>query len=205
MTRRSTSDAVCSAPIRTIPRLRPRSATSSRTSLIGLQPSRGAYRLSSSRTRKWSGSRRPIRSLCSNRRLIMTPVTNRFARSCRLWMSMTVTWFASQSIRCAAGSSAARPPDQVADPVAGGLEPALERRDRALRQPAAPAGVVVVELERDRVAQVLERLDPWPSRRTVAGASGSSWHQRSSSDSTRATRSAICDRSSSPSANRNRR
>ena len=48
-----------------------------------------------------------------------TPVTNRFARSWRLWMSMTVTWFASQSIRWRAGSSAARAPDQVADPVDG--------------------------------------------------------------------------------------
>ena len=39
--RRSTSLAVCWAPIRMIPRLRPRSAMSSRTSLIGLLPSRG--------------------------------------------------------------------------------------------------------------------------------------------------------------------
>src|SRR5512132_1438152 len=42
MIRRSTSLAVCSAPTRIIPSERPRSATSSRTSLMGLHPSRGA-------------------------------------------------------------------------------------------------------------------------------------------------------------------
>jgi hypothetical protein len=41
--RRSTSLAVCCAPIKMIPRERPRSAISSSTSLIGEVPSRGAY------------------------------------------------------------------------------------------------------------------------------------------------------------------
>ena len=60
----------------------------------------------------------------------------------------------------ASGILGGRAPDEVADPMAGGLEPALEGGDRALGQPAAPAGIVVVELERDRVAQLLERADP---------------------------------------------
>ncbi len=46
--RRSTSLAVCCAPIRMMPSERPRSAMSSSTSLIGLEPSRGAYLFSSS-------------------------------------------------------------------------------------------------------------------------------------------------------------
>ena len=46
--RRSTSLAVCCAPIRMIPSDRPRSAMSSSTSLIGELPSRGAYLFSSS-------------------------------------------------------------------------------------------------------------------------------------------------------------
>ena len=59
-TRRSISLAVCWAPMRMTPRLRPRSAMSRTTSLIGLRPSRGAYLLSSSRTRKTRGSRRAL-------------------------------------------------------------------------------------------------------------------------------------------------
>ncbi len=55
MMRRSTSLAVCCAPTRIMPRLRPRSATSSRISLIGDEPSRGAYLLSSSSTTNVSG------------------------------------------------------------------------------------------------------------------------------------------------------
>src|SRR5690606_4466738 len=50
MIRRSTSEAVCWAPIRITPSERPRSAMSRRISLIGLYPSRGAYLFSSSRT-----------------------------------------------------------------------------------------------------------------------------------------------------------
>ena len=79
------------APTRIIPRLRPRSATSRRISLIGLVPSRGAYLLSSSRTRNSSGVRVPVSSLASNARFTVTPTTNRCARSVRLWMSTTVT------------------------------------------------------------------------------------------------------------------
>ena len=89
-------------------------------------------------------------------------------------MSMTVTWFASQSIRCRAGSSASRPPDQVADPVA-----APPRAGAGTPRPSRPTAarasrdVVVVELERDHVAQVVERLDRASRRaRTVAVALG---------------------------------
>ena len=55
MMRRSTSLAVCCAPMRMMPSERPRSATSSRISLIGLEPSRGAYLFSSSSTTNSSG------------------------------------------------------------------------------------------------------------------------------------------------------
>ena len=56
----------------------------------------------------------PVVSFCSNSRLTTTPTTKRFARSCRLWMSMTETWRASQSIRCAPGPAASAARDQVA-------------------------------------------------------------------------------------------
>ena len=64
--RRSTSLAVCCAPIRITPSERPRSAMSSSTSLIGLEPSRGAYLFSSSSTTNSSGLAVPAFSLRSN-------------------------------------------------------------------------------------------------------------------------------------------
>ena len=136
--RRSTSLAVCCAPIRMTPRLRPRSAMSSSTSLIGLQPSRGAYLLSSSRTRKISGRALPVRSFSSNRRLTTTPTTKRLARSCRLWMSMTETWFARQSMRCASMSAASAPAIRwpqwkraAVEAAQGTRRPCRPRRSRA--------------------------------------------------------------------------
>ena len=68
MTRRSTSLAVCCAPMRMIPSERPRSATSSRISLIGESPSRGAYLLSSSSTTNSSGRAEPDCFLLVERR-----------------------------------------------------------------------------------------------------------------------------------------
>ena len=96
-TRRSTSLAVCWAPISTMPRLRPRSATSRRISLIGLDPSRGAYLFSSSSTTNCRGLATPEASLRSNAWRSTTPTTKRCARSCRAWMSTTVTWCDSRS------------------------------------------------------------------------------------------------------------
>ena len=89
--RRSTSLAVCWAPIRMMPSERPRSETSTRISLIGLPPSRGAYLFSSSSTTNRSGRCAPARSFSSKARRRVTPTTNRLARSLRLWMSTTVT------------------------------------------------------------------------------------------------------------------
>src|SRR5262249_26075435 len=63
--RGSTSLAVCCAPTSTMPRLRPRSEMSSRTSLIGPDPSRGAYLLSSSSTTNTSGRDVPSPSFSS--------------------------------------------------------------------------------------------------------------------------------------------
>ena len=84
------------APMSTMPSERPRSATSSRISLIGLDPSRGAYLLSSSSTTNCSGRAWPERSLSSNALRRITPTTNRLARSLRLWRSTTVTWCSSK-------------------------------------------------------------------------------------------------------------
>ena len=66
---------------RITPRLRPRSEMSSSTSLIGLQPSRGAYLFSSSSTTKTRGRAVPAVSLSSNILRSTMPTTNRFARS----------------------------------------------------------------------------------------------------------------------------
>ena len=105
--RRSTSLAVCWAPIRMMPRDRPRSATSSRISLMGLDPSRGAYLFSSSRTTNCRGRAWPERSFSSKALRRTTPTTNRLARSLRLCRSTTVTWWPkSTAWRSACGTSA---------------------------------------------------------------------------------------------------
>ncbi len=92
--RRSTSLAVCWAPIRMMPRERPRSAMSSSRSLIGELPSRGAYLFSSSIMVN-SRPPGPAFSLRAVSAAITTPTTNRWARSGRLFRSITVTcWFA---------------------------------------------------------------------------------------------------------------
>ena len=78
--RRSTSLAVCCAPIRMMPSERPRSAMSSSTSLIGLQPSRGAYLFSSSIIVN-SSPPVPAASLRAVSAASTTPTTNRCARS----------------------------------------------------------------------------------------------------------------------------
>ena len=90
--RRSTSLAVCWAPIRITPSDRPRSAMSSRSCLIGLSPSRGAYLFSSSSMTNISGRAVPCRSLRANSPRSVTPTANRCARSGRLCRSTTVTW-----------------------------------------------------------------------------------------------------------------
>src|SRR5437899_177414 len=64
--------------MRITPKLRPRSAISRTTSLIGLQPSRGAYLFSSSSTTKVRGWRVPCSSLACNNCLRTTPTTKRF-------------------------------------------------------------------------------------------------------------------------------
>ena len=84
--RRSTSLAVCCAPIRMMPSDRPRSAMSSSTSLIGLPPSRGAYLFSSSSIVN-SSPPAPAASLRAVSAASTTPTTNRCARSGRLCRS----------------------------------------------------------------------------------------------------------------------
>ena len=78
--RRSTSLAVCCAPMRMMPSDRPRSAMSSSTSLIGLPPSRGAYLFSSSSIVN-SSPPAPAASLRAVSAASTTPTTNRCARS----------------------------------------------------------------------------------------------------------------------------
>ncbi len=137
VTRRSISLAVCSAPISTTPRLRPRSAISSTTSLIGLRPSRGAYLFSSSKTRKTSGSRPPL-SFSSIRRLTTTPTTKRFARSLRRLMSMTLTWCLRQSKRWRSASAGRAARINGATAIAA----ASRRRAKAWRVPSAARGAI---------------------------------------------------------------
>ncbi len=86
----STSRADCWAPMRSTPRLRPRAAMSTRTSLMGLDPSRGAYLFSSSRTMNRSGSR-PIPCFSSKIRVTSAPTTKRWAASWSACRSTTVT------------------------------------------------------------------------------------------------------------------
>ena len=100
--RRSTSLAVCWAPIRMMPSDRPRSDMSTRISLMGLDPSRGAYLFNSSSTTNNNGRCWPARSFSSKARRSVTPTTNRLARSFRLWISTTVTC-ACRLIRCLSG------------------------------------------------------------------------------------------------------
>jgi hypothetical protein len=90
MTRRSTSDAVCWAPMRMIPSDRPRSAMSSTSSLIGEDPSRGAYLFSSSIIVN-SSPPGPAVSLRSVSARSTTPTTNRCPRSGSACRSTTVT------------------------------------------------------------------------------------------------------------------
>ena len=98
--RRSTSLAVCCAPIRMMPSDRPRSAMSSSTSLIGELPSRGAYLFSSSIIVN-SRPPGPASSLRAVSAASTTPTTNRCARSCRLCRSTTVTCWSWVEMRAA--------------------------------------------------------------------------------------------------------
>ena len=81
--RRSTSLAVCWAPIKMMPSERPRSAMSSSRSLIGEFPSRGAYLFSSSIMVN-SSPPGPAFSLRAVSAATATPTTNRCARSGRV-------------------------------------------------------------------------------------------------------------------------
>ena len=130
MTRRSTSLAVCCAPMRMMPSERPRSATSSRISLIGESPCAGAYLLSSSSTRNSSGRADPDASFSSNARRKVTPTTKRLARSWRLWRSTTVTLASEVRTWWSGGASTSArmrwPSARCED-----TQPADERVDRA--------------------------------------------------------------------------
>ncbi len=154
--RRSTSLAVCWAPMRMMPSDRPRSAMSSSTSLIGELPSRGAYLLSSSImvNRRPPG---PASSLRAVSAASTTPTTNRCARSCRLCRSTTVS--CEEEVEMARRGPAARsarmigrqrpqrraqPPDERVGGAGPGHRPG----------PVGP-GVVVGQPVDDQVHQVL--------------------------------------------------
>ena len=126
--RRSTSLAVCCAPMRMMPSDRPRSAMSSSTSLIGELPSRGAYLFSSSIIVN-SSPPGPAASLRAVSAASTTPTTNRCARSCRLCRSTTVScWSCVETAPCGG------PPQVAADERAQRphrrAQPADERVDR---------------------------------------------------------------------------
>ena len=132
--RRSTSLAVCWAPIRMMPSERPRSAMSSSTSLIGLEPSRGAYLFSSSIIVN-SSPPGPAASLRAVSAASTTPTTNRCARSGRLCRSTTVTCWPSVLTR-RTGTSV-RSPRTI---ERSGLRLERSRRRNALTVPVPVTG-----------------------------------------------------------------
>src|SRR6185437_8423141 len=134
MTRRSTSDAVCWAPMRMIPSDRPRSAMSSTSSLIGEDPSRGAYLFSSSIIVN-SSPPGPAASLRSVSARSTTPTTNRCPRSGSECRSTTVTcWPSVDSPCCAVRGRSARTRGRI------GLSDERSRRTNALTVPVPTAG-----------------------------------------------------------------
>ena len=154
--RRSTSLAVCCAPIRMMPSERPRSAMSSSTSLIGLEPSRGAYLFSSSIIVN-SSPPAPAASLRAVSAASTTPTTNRCARSGRLCRSTTVTWLALGG-HAPAGQSG-RSPRTI---VRSGFDDERSRRRNALIVPVpvtgpgpVAAGVLVEQPVGDELDQLV--------------------------------------------------
>ena len=126
MTRRSTSLAICRAPIRITPRERPRSATSRRICFDG----RGLLEARTCSARRELGTARGVQDLtlpCRRSRLAVTPTTNLFALSGRLCRSTTVTW----ARRCVSCTYAERDvgADEVADRRLRRQEPPYERID----------------------------------------------------------------------------
>ena len=154
--RRSTSLAVCWAPIRITPSERPRSAMSSSTSLIGEVPSRGAYLFSSSRTTKSSGRPVPAFSFSSNSVLSVTPTTKRCARSGRLCRSTTVTW-ADSAVLIWCGRRWARSPRISRD--RSRLLP-IKRRAKALTVPM----LIALPAQVDRVSSSVSCSTMWSTR-----------------------------------------
>ena len=135
--RRSTSLAVCCAPTRITPSERPRSAMSSSTSLIGEEPSRGAYLLSSSRTTKSSGLAVPAFSLRSNS-LLQRHADHEALRPVRQVVQVDHGDLGAlggvDRVRAAGGQVA---PDQPAQVLLAADQPAGERVDGAQADRAA--------------------------------------------------------------------
>ena len=131
----------------------------------------------------------------SNSFLTTTPTTNRFARSWRLWMSITLTWFAPQSILCASTSAASRPRSDARS-ESGRFETSQERVDGPCGDVAAPVGCARPRGGR-RSARTARRTSapraaPRPRRGQPASPGSRGFlRERSSCCSTRATRSAI--------------
>ncbi len=132
--RRSTSLAVCCAPIKMMPSDRPRSAMSSSTSLIGELPSRGAYLFSSSIMVN-SRPPGPASSLRAVSAASTTPTTKRCARSCRLCRSTTVSCWSWVEMRRRG------PPGRSARMMAAsGRSDERSRRTNALAVPVPVTG-----------------------------------------------------------------
>ena len=209
MIRRSTSLAVCWAPIRMMPSERPRSATSSRISLIGrgALPRRVLVQLvEHDEQQRPRGARPP--PCARTPAAATTPTTKRLARSCRLCRSTTVTCWLVGRCECALGRRAMSAADQRAEvALAATTQPADERvdgadADRAAR-PSRSRVVLVGDPRRRRSRR---------ARRTCAAASPSMLHapsspagvpRRASWAATWCTTIVYCWRSSSASANRN--
>ena len=125
-------------------------------------------------------------------------------------MSITLTWLACQSIRCASTSAASLAADQVPAVEPGAVEAAQERADRAGGDVAAPVRTCRPRGDRRSGRRARRRSERRSACRAGPAAGprreslGCPPHERSSCCSTRETRSAIWLRSSPSSANRNR-
>ena len=191
-----------------MPRLRPRSATSSRISLIG---ELALARRVLVELVEHDEQQRPARcrsAPCrSNARCSVTPTTKRWARSCRLWRSTTVTCASAVLDAVHAGRVGDVGPDERRQRALRRQQAADERVDRAHADAAAgpvrARVVVVVDPVDDEVDEIVRRCAARAPSICQAPSSPPAAPSRASSAATLWTTIVYCWRSSSASANTN--
>ena len=160
--RRSTSEAVCWAPMRMMPRRAAAFGDVEQDVLDRGRPSRGAYLFSSSSIVNSSppGPAASLRSVSAAR---TTPTTNRWARSCRACRSTTVTcWFAVEI--CAGRRLSGRSPRMI------GARCRWEDRSRRMNALTVPMPVTGPAHRRSLVSSVtlshdeVDQVGPGPAR-----------------------------------------